>query len=230
MEKYPLWVTVKTRVLTYWFKLINDINKNKLASVVYRILLTLSEKGIHNNPYLMFVRTSLIEVGLSHLWLTHDTTNISLSWFKRHVKNCLQDLFIQQWFSHVDIDSVYLNYRLFKDTFQQEPFLKILPNNCSITLIRFRTTNNYLPVNVLRQDGIPREERICTKCDMQDIGDEYHYTLICPFFNQKRANILPKRYIRNPNILKYNELFNSTDKTLLLKLKHFICTINNELK
>ena len=228
--KYPLWVTVKTRVLTYWFKLMNDINQNKLASVVYRILLTLSEKGIHNNPYLMFVRTSLIEVGLSNLWLTHDTTNISLSWFKRHVKNCLQDLFIQQWFSHVDIDSVYLNYRLFKDTFQQEPFLKILPNNCSITLIRFRTTNNCLPVNVLRHEGIPREERICTKCSMQDIGDEYHYILICPFFKKKRANILPKRYIRNPNILKFNEIFNSNDKALLLKLKHFICTINNELK
>ena len=228
--KYPLCVIVKTRVLTYWFKLINDINKNKLASVVYRILLTLSEKGIHNNPYLMFVRTSLIEVGLSHLWLTHDTTNINLSWFKSHVKKRLQDLFIQQWFSHIDIDSVYLNYRLFKNKFQQEPFLNILPNNCSITLIRFRTTNNCLPVNVLRHEGIPREERICTKCSMQDIGDEYHYILICPFFKKKRANILPKRYIRNPNILKYNELFNSTDKTLLLKLKHFICTINNELK
>ena len=173
---------------------------------------------------------SLIEVGMPHLWISQNVSNIKLSVFKSHIKQCFQDLFIQHWYSQIDSESIYLNYRIFKSTFQQNHFFKSLPNDCAIALVRFRTTNNLLPVNVLRFEGIPRPERLCTICNMNVTGDEFHYLFICPFFKEKRSELLPKYYFEFPNVNKFNELFNSSNKTLLLKLKHFTYFINKSLQ
>ena len=121
------------------------------------------------------------------------------------------------------------NYRMFKTTFEQERYLNLLPKNLSIKLIRFRTTNNCLPVNKLRYENIPRNERLCPKCEMEEIGDEFHYVFCCPYFHAKRVSCLPVYFRRRPNAIKFNQLFNSSKKTLL-KLVHFMEFINKELK
>ena len=110
------------------------------------------------------------------------------------------------------------NYKLFKSSFQQEPFIKFLPQGCAIQIVRFRTTNNCLPVNELRYEGVPRHERICTKCNLYEVGDEFHYLFVCPFFSIKRNELLPRYCIRNPNTLKYITLFNTENKQHYLNL------------
>ena len=229
--QFPISITIKTRMLCFWFKLISPSN-NKLSSTIYKLLLKIhnNSNNTHENSYLKFIRSCLIEVGLPNLWNSQDVVGINFSWFKSHVNQRLKDLFIQDWYSHIDNDSIFTNYRLFKTSFKQEDFLKFLPNDCAITLVRFRTTNNCLPVNTLRYENIDRHDRLCTKCNTNDIGDEYHYLFICPFFKKKRIELLPKFYTKRPNTVKYNDLFNSENKTLLLKLKHFICILNNALR
>ena len=98
-----------------------------------------------------------------------------------------------------------------------------------IALVKFRSTNNQLPVNDLKFKGIPGHERRCTKCNMKKIGDEFHYLFTCPYYQTKRTELLPKYYYKYPNVIKYNELLNTSERNLLLKLKHFICFINNSL-
>ena len=161
-----------------------------------------------------------------HLWLNQDVSNIKLTTFKSYVKQCFKDLFLQEQYSHIDNDSIYTNYRIFKSSFQQEPFIRLLPKDCITSLVKFRCTNNKLPVNTLRFSGAPRQDRLCQLCDMNELGDEFHYLFICPFLQDKRKDLLPLYYHKNPNVIKYKCLFNTSDKCLLLKLKHFICYIN----
>ena len=129
----------------------------------------------------------------------------------------------------IDQGSIFLNYRMFKTVFVQERYISLLPTNLAIKLARFRTTNNSLPVNILRYDAIPRNERLCQKCQQREVGDEFHYIFCCPYFDAKRKGCLSPYFHRRPNAIKFNELFNSNKKTLL-KLAHFVDFIEKELK
>ena len=55
--------------------------------------------------------------------------------------------------------------------------------------VQFRNTNNNLPVNRRRFEGIAGNERICHKCDIGEVGDEYHYLFSCPFFFPQQGKI-----------------------------------------
>lgn len=230
---FPLWTHVKVRILSFWFKLISEQNRNKLSSVIYKLLYKLYCEETHKSAYLKYIRSCLIEVGLPNLWLNQDVSDINFQWFKSYIKQRCKDLFIQSWHAHINdtvTNTIYLNYKLFKSSFKQEPFIKFLPTNCAIQIVRFRTTNNCIPVNELRYEGIPRQERICSKCNLHELGDEFHYLFVCPFFLTKRKQLLPRYCLKSPNTLKYSSLFNTENKQILLKLKHFISILNKELK
>ena len=66
-------------------------------------------------------------------------------------------------------------------------------------------------------------------CNRRDIGDEFHFLFICPFFHEKRREVLANKYTQRPNAITFETLLNASDKKTLLKLKHFICCINNAL-
>ena len=198
---YPVDISIKTRLLCFWFKLVTNVNDDKLTSVVYRCLLNLFVWNVHQCPYLLFVERTLNELGLSNLWLNQGGQNISVEWFKEKVKVCLKDQFLQTYYSHVDNDDVYSNYRMFKPSFGLDPYFTLLPDNFVICLARFRTTNNVLPVNRLRYNATPRHERICEKCTLNDIADEFHYLFVCPYFNILRKQCLARYYLHRPNVL-----------------------------
>ena len=179
--------------------------------------------------YLKYVRDTLIDLGLPYLWESHDVTHVNTAQFKYFVKRQTQDLFILEWHNVLAESSMYNNYRIIKSTFGQERYLSTLPYNCIISFIRFRTTNNSLPVNVLRYYNIHRDERICDKCLSNDTADEFHYLFVCPYFEAIREKCIPCIHVAQPSYHKYNHLFNSHDKPTLLKLKHMIDVINKSL-
>ena len=49
------------------------------------------------------------------------------------------------------------------------------PYNCAISLVKFRITNDSLPVNLLTFDNVEREDCISTLCECREIDDEFHY-------------------------------------------------------
>ena len=70
-----------------------------------------------------------------------------------------------------------------------------------------------LPIEKGRTTGIPRDERICTKCGYNVIGDEYHYILIRPCMLQRNTqeNTSSLLYDR-PCMFKLGQLFNAKGK------------------
>ena len=61
----------------------------------------------------------------------------------------------------------------------------------------------------------------CTLCNMDALGDEYHYVLICPLFKQNREQYLKSYYYIRPSHLKLEQLFCSSNNLVLLKLAKF---------
>ena len=58
----------------------------------------------------------------------------------------------------------------------------------------------------------------CTLCLSSDIGDEFHYLFVCPYFHRERKLFLPKSLcaLKFPSALHMVKLFN-TGKTSVLK-------------
>ena len=48
-----------------------------------------------------------------------------------------------------------------------------LPERFVLALVKFRCNNHKLPIEQGRKFGIAREERFCTKCNMNSVGDEF---------------------------------------------------------
>ena len=116
-------------------------------------------------------------LGLFYIWSNQVHTIES---FKRIVKQRLMDPFIQEWQSRVAENSVCCNYRLFKKTFCFEEYLTYLlylkrnfalrniylPSTLRQRVLKFRLSNDRLPIQQRRSLGIPRDERICTVCEV----------------------------------------------------------------
>ena len=49
---------------------------------------------------------------------------------------------------------------------------------------------------------IPYAERICTSCQIYDIGDEFHYFFICENFATERARYIERYYYTPPSMYK----------------------------
>ena len=58
-----------------------------------------------------------------------------------------------------------------------------MPFDLSYFLLRLRVSLHSLRIQTGRygNDRLPRNERICVYCDLNDIDDELHLFLTCPF-------------------------------------------------
>ena len=97
-----------------------------------------------------------------------------------------------------------------------------LNKNVYIPIIKFRTANFKLPIELGRWDGTPTADRKCTLCNTNDIGDDFHYLFTCPYFANEREEFLKTYYYRRPNIIKYKNLLTCNNKPTLIKLSKFM--------
>ena len=68
---------------------------------------------------------------------------------------------------------------------------------------------------------IPRQDRKCILCNINDEEDEYHFILICPFYNNIRNTHIPRYFRPCLCMFKYVHLLNETSKQVLDKLSSF---------
>ena len=63
------------------------------------------------------------------------------------------------------------------------------------------------------------ETELCTLCDLNVNGDEYHYIMICPYFRQSRELYLKHYFYTRSNMRKFSQLFSSENKRTLSRLE-----------
>ncbi|MCG7879466.1 MAG: reverse transcriptase family protein [Candidatus Thiodiazotropha endolucinida] len=218
----PLYIDIQTRMISFWTKLIENNATDKLSSTVYNIIYEMHNANKIRSPWIEKVKTILCSLGFSAIWYSQSFTNAK--WLTKAVNRKIKDIFIQTWLGKVEIESESNVYRLFKSSFEQSEYIAILEPSFCKTLLAFRTRNHKLPIEIGRWRGIPYNERKCPYC-ANDVGDEYHMVLVCKLFQEERAKYVKPYYYRYPNILKFQQLMNSTNKKILLNLCKLVKTI-----
>ena len=224
----PIYIDIKTRVISYWSKTISMSDQpTRLSYFLYKILYNMHKNKLVNSLYIENVKSILESCGFSGVWHSQDTENPK--WLSLAISQKLKDQYLQTWSATVDKTSSATNFKLYKDTFGYSKFLSLLSAKNSKTFLRFRTRNHTLPVETGRWNGTPLHERICNFCQ-KELGDEFHFMLVCDHFKQQRQTYIKRYYYHNPNTLKFKQLMNTENIADLKKISCFIQIISNSCK
>ena len=161
----------------------------------------------------------LSDLGFGSLWNSISVTN-------NHLNAIIQRIYdqqLQQWCSELSNFTKLDSYNLFKIEFIQERYLDVVSNiNHRKALSRFRCSSHKLLIEEGRHRNIHRNSRVCTKCNMNQIENEYHFLLVCPYYNELRTQFLPRYFNVWPTINKFISVMQSSQKSRIVNLAKFI--------
>ena len=84
----------------------------------------------------------------------------------------------------------------FKHNLSIETYLLNLPLMYQRLFSKLRCRNNQPLIETGTRHNIPRDMRYWTFCETREIGDEYHYILICKFLQASRIH-QPTKCLKN---------------------------------
>ena len=88
-------------------------------------------------------------------------------------------------------------------------------------MLKFRTRNHKLPIEIGNWNRIPTHERFCNVCPNK-IGDEFHYLFECSQMQISRKRFLKSIYYKRPNMFKLDNLMCTKNKAEFNKLCCFV--------
>ena len=228
LGRLPIECYVNCRMLGFWHKLVTG-NQNKISCILYKLMFNMHVGNIYSSEWIMKIKKILIDCNMSEYWVDHNRVrDTSYSRFKHTYKDKLTKMFNLKWTNDMQVSSKCSLYRNFKTELVMEKYLLVLPKPLKYALIRFRTSNHRLPIEVGRYHNIERKDRVCTLCSSNDIGDEYHHLVICPYFYANRLQFIPKYVYEKPSVFKFCEFMSFKKKKVMVMIAQFCKIINNK--
>ena len=176
---------IRTRMLSYWSRLINGPQR-KIASQVYYIARRYHENTERefSSKWLDEIKNALADINRPELWDAPTHSNDLKSEHKRLRKTLYKNV----WLENVQNDPRCSYYQCFKSELVEENYMKLTDIGNAITLDQLRTNNcRQLPTNRLRFVETAWDTS-CPLCSMGENGDEIHYIFRCPFFTNTRPS------------------------------------------
>ena len=136
------------------------------------------------------IKQTLISCGI--LMAEKYAVLVSDSEFNNFMKTKCQDLSIQSWQAMLQTNSVCDNYRLYKNRPETEPYLETLLGSDRANTANLRCASTVLPTAKLKLLNSLVES--CPFCETRCTPHEYHLSLKCESFIEKRKELLPKYY------------------------------------
>jgi len=218
---------IENRMLNFWCDIATG-DSSKMSTILYNWTKSLYDQNIYKSVWLSKIKNILDNMGMTHLF--NDITNINRNHFKNSVKLRLNDIHNQNWSSQVFNNSTCLNYRSMTTHKQLQNYFNKLPSQYRYALCKFKCANHKLPIVTGRYAGIVIDDRKCTLCSQNEIGDEFHYLFKCTFFNEDRNKYMKRYYYVQPNMDKMTKLFNTTNNKDTLNLGKFTYNIIQQFK
>ena len=171
---------MKTRIVSFWIR----ITQGKATKLSYFLYQALRSNDNINSKWILNINKILCDIGRNDLWIYQNQTRTYP--LKFIAKQMLTDQVLQNWRSSLTTSSKGKTLICSKIVLTWNDIFLILPNNLYINMVRFRTANHKLPIELGRWNNIEYDERKCDLCDQRSIGDQSHYLLECDFFKRER--------------------------------------------
>ena len=196
LGRHPLYIERQMRIIKYWLKLATDRNSNCILKSVYNDMKTRTENSRNNLLWTSKVKSLLERHGFAEVWQYPESVNMKP--FLAVLKTRLIDTFLTEARAGIRNSSSLSLFKELDNNTEIAPYLKLLFNEkYRTTLAKIRLSSHSLAIETGRHNGILRENRKCTFCDLNDIEDEYHFIIICPLYRDIRRDYIPNYYVKN---------------------------------
>ena len=218
--RFPLIINRHIRIVKYWLKLFQE----KSGNCILATLLNHQFDVIRINPTVKYwtnrVKTLLENTGFNEIWLFPESI-IPEKFFPLFATR-LKDIYISNWRTGMSQSSSMQLYANLKTIYERSSFISVLENKYQRNIIaKIRLSSHELKIETGRHNKTERKNRICDLCSLNDIEDEFHFTLICPIYKDLRLKYIPRFYINKPSMYKFIELLKSSNKRILSNLSLF---------
>ena len=215
LGRFPLLISRKIRIVKYWIKLLNT--ENIILKSLYEDML----ENIDCRNWLSQVRDLLFSLGFGYVWYNQCVPNRKL--FLAQLNTVLNDFFIQEMNSYFENSNKCYLYRYLTDTHMIQYYIrKSLPDKYLFSLTQFRLSSHELMIEKGRYQNIPRGGRLCQKCSLHEVEDEFHFIFVCPCYRDLRVKYLNRYYYTRPSMFKLVNLLSVKNKTKLCNLARFL--------
>ena len=225
LGRFPIHLTIIKNILLYWHRLENLQEEFPLLKEAFNV-----SKSLHYMRHNSWFST--VEFILSRLQINStNSLNKSKTQFKSYIKEALTTFYVNDWNINrlASRDGKLSTYTDFKTNFGFEPYLKIVNNYYGrSSLTKFRISAHRLKIETGRYERKPREERICQRCNNNQIEDEIHFLLACPNYTEARSNLTSfceknyKNFNKLDIINKFKWLITNEDPQILTLLTTFL--------
>ncbi|XP_048242063.1 uncharacterized protein LOC125374743 [Haliotis rufescens] len=230
LGRVPLSNSIKCRMVCFGAKVLSG-KEQKLSRILYQMLYIEVCTNNSCKKWIKCLESIFNETGFSFYWLTWLSQQaIPPNALKSIMSLTLSDIATHTWNAEITHSSKGITYRIFKTELVLEKYKLVIPFSLAVKFLLFGTSCHHLPIELGRWHNIPVKERTCKLCDMSDVGDEFHFIFVCPYFKPQRKLYVPISYAKNPNILKFKELFNCKKINVIKKLCTFCNVIMKTVK
>lgn len=190
LGRFPLSSFMKTQVMMYFSRL-NTNKVNPLVTESLRVNKTLHQEGIYS--WYTFASNIFKEFGLDmedYKNFDKPFKEIKLT-VKKQLNKVVRDNYENQFrqrLSKITDDSKLFLYSKLKQNIGMENYLlqiSSFKNRQKFT--KFRTSDHFLLIETGRYKNIPRQQRLCHKCNI--LEDEFHFFLNCEVNKQPRNDL-----------------------------------------
>ena len=216
LGRVPLHILRKERLLKYWFKI-----KNSRDTLLHKAFSNMKDSRQNAVGWALEMKHLLNSLGFNYLW---DNENVSNMQIKRVIET-LYDQYLQRFYAKLRDSDKLITYSKIKGNFAFEKYLTCVNNTKHrIALTRLRCSAHRLHIEEgrFRNRNTNRNDRLCNKCNMQAIENEYHFLMTCPFYRDIRREILPRYYNVWPSQQKFISLMTTTQQSILRKLSKYV--------
>ena len=184
--RFPLVLGQSLNVVKYWYRILT-MEPSSVVKCVYDELYSLHAKG--HSTWCCKIPNILNMYGHGADW---DRQQTDLSGFNSHIKEKIYSKYIDDWYNSIQnsvANPILRTYKLFKTEFQMEPYLTHVKHpQIRRSLSKFRTSSHMLRIETGRHQKpkLEASQRTCLFCNTNDIDDELHLMLVCPFHADER--------------------------------------------
>ena len=207
--RFPLKVRQQISAIRYLERIKSNNCPSILLKNCYDIQNQLFQKSV--NCWLSRLHKVTDSLGIN---LNDNVNKIICTFYDKTHQKMLADI------NNSNLNPKLRTYKLFKSDIRLEPYLNFnLPKYlyCNIARLRLSSHNLNIELGRHKRPYVPAENRLCNKCDLNKVEDEFHCMMICKKWQQIRIKLITEavKYIEGFLVLDPSEQF-----TQILKNKN----------
>jgi len=145
---------------------------------------------------------------MEHIRAKYEPDNNKAMLNKSVTKKLISSQYVEFWQRKITNERKMRSYNSFKSNFVYEEYLNMGNANHRKSMTRFRISAHRLEIERGRYTTpqTPPENRICKRCTLQEVEDEFHLIMKCPNYVTLRLTLLTKVHEICPNFQRLDDL------------------------